>query len=99
MAVSDVLKKFRSMPKPDEEDDYPEESSSPRVIQLTNDEVKACGGYKPGADVELKVSGRIEDDNHFHIMSVSPSSTMPDQEMGNMAAQVAGVDRAMPSPS
>ena len=101
MAMSDVLKKFRDMPK--QEDDSIDEdvdTSTPRTILLSDEEVKALGqSTKPGEEVELSVKGRLEQDGHFHVMSVSGKTTMPDQEMGDMAAQVAGVDRAMPSPS
>lgn len=113
MAIADVLKGMRSsgyskkmeMPEKEEKDDS-ESDSGPRTIMLSDDEIKSLGqSAKPGEDVEIKISGKLENDGHFHIMSVEPASTMPDDDMKEMAAKVAGMqapmvqNQTMPSPS
>jgi hypothetical protein len=105
MPISDVLKNMRSsgFPERKEEDDSDDQESTPRTILLSDDEMKSIGEIKPGEEVKIEVSGRLEEDGHFHVMSVESGTTMPDQEMKGMAAAVAGVpvtqDRTMPSPS
>ena len=104
MAIQDVLKGMRSSgyPPADEKEEEGSDNSSPRTIMLSDDEVKAVGAAQPGKEMKIQVSGRLEEDGHFHVMSVERATTMPDQEMKGMAAEVAGVpmtqDRTMPSP-
>jgi hypothetical protein len=74
MAVSDALNNMRSQDygaKPDA-GETPEESSGVRVIQLTEEEQKELQGYsgKPGEEITCEVSGKLEQDGHFHVMSV-----------------------------
>jgi hypothetical protein len=98
MAFSDSLKKMRASGYPGgdkEDDDDEKESSGSRILKLSDDEAKAAGA-KPGQEVKLQVSGTLEEDGHFHVMSVEPAGGggMPDEQ--GMAAQVAGQPPMMP---
>jgi hypothetical protein len=97
MAVSDALKKMRSG----------DESQSVRVIKLSEEEAKALDPVPDGQEVQCDVMAKKEGD-HLHVMSVKYTGgegTMPDQDMNEMAAKVAGVQAPMmrsqvaPSPS
>ena len=109
MAVADTLKKFRSQdygPKGDAPEEGSEDApETPRTIRLTDDEAKSLQPFQvhPGEEIVLEVSGKLEDDGHFHVMSVKYAnpSGMGDED----AAKVAGVEPPMmqmqtqPSPS
>lgn len=103
MPASDVLKNFRDKgysPKGDDSKDEGmdsgEENSTPRIISLTDDEKQAFEQAKPGEDLACEVHGTLEQDGHFHVMSVSPmggdKSYGGEQEMAGQVAQ-----RVMPS--
>lgn len=99
MAVADFLKKFRKGgDAPDEKDDSkkmegsekPEEMS--REIKLTDDEMKAFQGSKPGEDLGCEVHGMLESDGRFRVMSVSPSGggeSYGGNDQAGMAQQIA----------
>ena len=104
MPVSDVLKNFRQSGYSKEKES--DEHASPRVIKLTDDEIKEVSQYsggEPGGEVKCEVSGRLEKDGHFHVMSVHTSGGGMDDEK-DMAAEVAGrppmmQNQTLPSPS
>ena len=75
MAVTDELKNMRGggyMSKPDKGMDSGKENSTSRIIKLSDDEQKAFAQAKPGEDLECVVHGTLEEDGHFHVMSVNP---------------------------
>lgn len=91
MPVSEVLKKFRE--KGYEDAPEKEEPETTRVIKLTDEEAKELQGYQkePGMEQECLVTGKLEEDGHFHVMSVHAPGGGPGQnEMDEMAGQVAG---------
>lgn len=104
MPISNVLKNFRDGgygKNSSESED--KESSSSRMLQLSEEEVKSLEPYqvKPGEEIILEVSGKLEDD-HFHVMNVKYADG---GGMDDMAAKVAGqeppmmMNRVLPSPS
>lgn len=111
MAAVDELKNLRSkgyspkesFGKPDQNSGKPEEdeSSTTRIIKLTDDEQKTFSGSKPGEDLTCEVHGSLEDDGHFHVMSVSPMNGASDYTEQGMAGQVAQrvMPNIVPSPS
>lgn len=93
MAVSDVLQKMRGSDYGSDKEDDESESPSParRVLKLSDDEVKSLGESKPGEQVTLQVTGKLEGD-HFHVMSVEGAGGGMGMEE---AAQVAGIPPTM----
>lgn len=101
--VGDFLKKFRSSgysgkgkeEKPGDGKDEPfsndEPNETPRFISLTDDEKKSFAGSHPGEDLACEVHGTLEEDGHFHIMSVSPLNKQEgygsEEEMAGQVAQ------------
>lgn len=109
MPISDVLKNLRSSGYTKTQDDKTSKDvpESPRIIRLMDDEVKALEPTQkgPGEEIVCEVSGKLEKDGHFHVMSVrAPGGGGMDDEKG-MAAEVAGQappmmqQQTMPSPS
>lgn len=111
MAVSEVLKNFRNKDygsgssKSDKND-----SGGPRIIKLTDDEMKELQSYQkgPGEEQQCLVTGRLGDSGDFSVTSVhSPNgeSTMPDQDqmaqevMGKMGQPPMMQSQTIPSPS
>jgi len=87
--VSGVLKGFRQSSeylKPKEKEDEKPEGGV-RTFKLTDDEMKSLQS-NPGEEVTLQVSGKVEDDGHFHVMSVTSSDGQNSDEK-EMAAQIA----------
>lgn len=78
--------------------DSGERNSTPRIISLTDDEQKAFAQAKPGEDLACEVHGSLEDDGHFHVMSVVPLQGSYGQEQGTDENQMAGqvAQRVMP---
>ena len=104
MPVSDVLKNFRAtdygkdpgaVDSPD-----PENPEGPRSIKLTDEEAKELEGYgEPGTEQQCLVTGRLDDNGEFTVISVhAPGSSAPGDE-NEMAAQVMGKMGMPPSPS
>ncbi len=109
MPASDILKSFRekgySPSSGDSEKDgmdSGEENSTSRIIKLSDDEQKAFAQAKPGEDLACEVHGNIEEDGHFHVMSVAPmggaESYGGEQEMAGQVMQRVQPN-TMPSPS
>lgn len=111
MPAVDALKSFRSngygsKPEPENGEktgmDSAEENSTSRIIKLSDDEQKAFANAKPGDDLACEVHGTLEDDGHFHVMSLAPmgggDSYGDDKEMAGQVMQrvMPGV---VPSPS
>lgn len=103
MSAVDELKKsrgedYKSLDDPDDPND------TSRIIKLSDDEQKTFGGTKPGQELACEVRGNLEEDGHFHVMTVKPlgggQSYGGDGENA-MAQQVAQMVRPqlMPSPS
>lgn len=117
MSASEVLKGYRSQgygEKPtksvgadDSTNDPNEPHTTSRIVKLSDDEVKGLEQYaiKPGEEVILEMSGNLESDGHFHVMTVKyaegkgKESGMADEQ--GMAQQVAQLVRPQiqPSPS
>jgi hypothetical protein len=97
MPLDDILKKFRdkdysSDKKEDKGMDSGEKNETPRIISLTDDEKQNFAQAKPGEDLACEMHGTLEDDGHFHVMSVSPmgggeSEEDGMQKMSQMVAQ------------
>ena len=87
MDISGALKKFRSGPEEESE----EESSGPRMIKLTDEEKKSLEGYsdQPGMEIECTVRGRLGENGEFSVSSVSAPGGEGDDE-GKMASEVMG---------
>lgn len=109
MPAVDELKSFRgkdySSKKDDKSDegmDSGESNETPRIISLTDDEQKAFLQAKPGEDLACEVHGSLEEDGHFHVMSVAPMGGQPgyggEKEMAGMVAQRV-MPTIQPSPS
>jgi len=100
MAVHEALERVRTSDygfgKDNDQEsgsDEKDADSKSRVIQLSDDEMKGLAGYvgAPGEEVRCEVTGTLEEDGHFHVMSVSA----PGGGMGQDAMQkVAGLDQA-----
>lgn len=111
MPVSDVLKNFRQGDYGKK--DIPEEKESsdgPRMIKLTDEEVKELQGYQkaPGEEQQCLVSGRLGEDGKFSVVSVhSPEGgpgpneekEMAEKMMGPMGGPPMMQQQTMPSPS
>ncbi len=110
MAATDFLKKFRdkgySPGGDDAKDkgmDSGEENSTSRIIKLSDDEQKKFAQAKPGEDLVCEVHGSLEEDGHFHVMTVDPMGGgsyggNSEQEMAGQVAQRVQPNIA-PSPS
>lgn len=101
MPAADVLKTLRGSAyqksSPDEKGmDAGEPNETPRIISLTDDEKKAFEQAKPGDDLACEMHGNLEEDGHFHVMSVAPmgGGAQPGVDEKQMAGQVA--ERVMP---
>jgi len=105
MPASDFLKEARDdgypTVKPPQkadstgDDNDPDESpTTSRIIKLSDDEQKAFSNAKPGQELECVVRGNLEEDGHFHVMSVSPPGGASSYGESQMADQVA--QRVMP---
>lgn len=92
MDVSNVLKGIRQEgygQRQDKKDDSKKDdnhSENTRMIKLSDDEVKGLEPYQiaPGEECILEVTGKLEEDGHFHVMSVQYADDEPE-----MAGQVA----------
>lgn len=69
--------------------DPDEPNRTTRIIMLSDDEQKAFEGSKPGEELSCEVRGNMEEDGHFHVMSVSPMGGAKSYGEGEMADQVA----------
>ncbi len=103
MPISDVLKNLRSHGYTKTGDDKTSKDApeSPRIIRLMDDEVKALEPYQkgPGEEITCEVSGKLEKDGHFHVMSVrAPGGGGGMDDEKEMAAAVAGQTPSMMSP-
>ena len=79
--------------------DSGEKNSTSRIIKLSDEEQKSFEGAKPGEDLECVMHGTLEEDGHFHVMSVGPKEQgMEENDMANMVAQKV-TPTIMPSPS
>lgn len=98
MPISDMLDKFRksgySSPKKSED-----HASTPRTIQLSDDEMKSLQPYNvsPGEEIVLEVTGKVEEDGHFHVMSAK-YATGPGDDSGESKPPMVRMD-TQPSPS
>lgn len=73
MPASDMLKSSRaSYLEKDESKEKEEPNNTSRTIMLSDDEQKAFQGSKPGDNLTCEVTGTIEEDGHFHVMTVNP---------------------------
>lgn len=90
MDVSNVLKGMRQGgygSGPGKKDDAKKDenhSENTRMVKLSDDEVKGLEPYQvsPGEEIVLEMTGKLEEDGHFHIMSVKYAdgeSEMSDQ--------------------
>jgi hypothetical protein len=52
--------------------DEAESPTTSRIIKLSDDEQRALAQVKPGENITLKVTGNVEKDGHFHVMTVTP---------------------------
>lgn len=75
--------------KDDKESDSGEKNQVSRIINLTDDEMKTFQGTHPGEDLACEVHGTLEDDGHFHVMSVQPLGGAKDYGEQGMAGQIA----------
>lgn len=71
MAIADTLKKFRGAPA-DMKDapDAESQDAGPRMIKLSDEEMKSMGEAQAGQEVTAQVSGHLNDQGDFTIMSV-----------------------------
>lgn len=76
------------------------ENSTSRIIKLSDEEQKSFQEAKSGEDLSCEVHGTLEEDGHFHVMSVSPMNggASSEDEMANQVAQKV-TPTIMPSPS
>lgn len=95
MAASDELKKIRSQGydrnEADNDPDQPNDTS--RTIKLMDEEMKSLEPYqiKPGENIVLEVTGNLEQDGHFHVMTVKYAQGKGDGNSDEqMAQEVAG---------
>lgn len=101
MSAIDELHKARANDygdNPGSQDKDPDEpNDTSRIIKLSDDEQKSFEGSKPGEELECLVRGNLEEDGHFHVMSVSPPQGGSYKESGQgepaMAQQVAQMVR------
>ena len=103
MAVTDELKNIRGKgygEKPEKGMDSGEENSTSRIIKLSDEEQKSFAQARPGEDLACEVHGTLEEDGHFHVMSVGPmgGSSSPEDDMVTQVAQKV-TPTIMPSPS
>lgn len=102
MAIADTLKKFRQSSTPSDMQDAPDAESQdagPRMIKLSDEEMKSMGQAQAGQEVTAQVSGHVNDQGDFTIMSVeglggSSAGTPTPQEVMGVPS-----NPAMPSPS
>src|SRR5258706_13462910 len=78
--VTETLRKVRTSfdnkgPKDEMKGPDDEMKGSSRMVKLTESETKSLEPYqaKPGEEIVLEMSGTLEQDGHFHVMSVSYS--------------------------
>jgi hypothetical protein len=71
------------------ESDPDESNRTSRIITLSDEEQKAFEGSKPGEELSCEVRGNLEEDGHFHVMTVSPMGGASSYGEGKMADQVA----------
>jgi len=107
MSTVDVLKSYRNKDYGEKSDpkegmDSGEKVETPRIISLTDDEKKVFAQAKPGEDLACEVHGTMEEDGHFHVMSVGPlggdKGAGSEQEMAGQVAQRV-MPNIVPSPS
>lgn len=96
MPASDILKSFRGSQgsisdagKTEKGMDSGEKNATSRIIKLTDDEQKLFAQAKPGEDLACEVHGGLEEDGHFHIMSVAPLGGSSYGDENKMAGEVA----------
>jgi len=97
MPAADYLKQVRDdgydvakPPKSEGAVDDPDESNeTSRIIKLSDEEQKAFQNVKPGLELACEVRGNVEEDGHFHVMSVKPLGGASSYGEGQMADQVA----------
>lgn len=103
MSAIDELKNRRSegyLKKPEDKGmDSGENNSTSRIIKLSDEEQKAFAQANPGEDLACEVHGTLEEDGHFHVMSVGPMQGQGGQNdmMKQLAQRV--TNTTMPSPS
>lgn len=82
MSVSNALNRMRESAygsKPDMTSPEKGSESGVRMFKLSDEEMGSMGkDMKPGQEITLQVSGRLEEDGHFHVMSVSGPSGSPE---------------------
>ena len=71
MGAVDILKKKRAVDTSSEEDDV-NDSEETRLIPLTDEEFKSIGSAS-GKDIEVKIKGKINQNNELEIESIEPS--------------------------
>jgi hypothetical protein len=78
MPASDYLKEARDdgypatkSPQKADDDDPDESPTTSRIIKLSDEEMKQFQNSSPGQELECTVRGNLEEDGHFHVMSVS----------------------------
>jgi len=106
MAYTEELKNLRKKGYAEKSDkegmDSGEINETPRIISLTDEEKKAFENAKPGEDLACEVHGSLEDDGHFHVMSVGPMGGTPnagsEKDLAGMVAQRVS-PTIQPSPS
>jgi len=108
MSINEELKTFRrkgykTVPEDEisgRESEQAPVNQTPRTVVLTDEEKKGIGPVEPGTEVTLSVTGSIEQDGKFKILSVSSGAEQDDSE-DEMAGQVAQkvIPSIQPSPS
>lgn len=97
MPASEYLKNSRSgYGNKDESQDQDEPNSTSRTIKLSDEEQKSFEGSTPGQNLTCTVTGTLEEDGHFHVMTVSPpegKSSYMDEGEEDMAKKVAQMVR------
>lgn|SRR5580698_1615068 len=75
--------------KDDKEMDKDKDNSTSRIIKLSDDEQKYFQASHPGENLTCTVTGTLEKDGHFHVMTVSAEGGEQNGEdkMASMVAQ------------
>lgn len=107
MPFSDVLQSFRKSGYGPDKSEKKDESGGPRLIKLTDEEVKDLQSYQNGSGEEqtCEVTGRLGSNGEFSVISVrNPGGGSGMGNEDEMAAAVMGKspvmqNQTMPSPS
>jgi hypothetical protein len=92
MAFTDALKSMRGKDYSDGKNkgmDSGEPNKTPRIIKLSDEEMKGFENSKPGEDLACEVHGSLEEDGHFHVMTVGPMNGSYGEDENKMAGEVA----------